>query len=99
MLTEGQLLRLQRPVIGGDARFCVSAGGLDPIVSAACVAFGFVFVNPFEDGIGASTDGYCTTSSLGAGSTRRASTFRSPRYFLNGSRPIVQRPNISPDRR
>ncbi len=28
------------------------AGGLDPIVSAACVAFGFVFIHPFEDGNG-----------------------------------------------
>ncbi len=28
------------------------AGGLDPIVSAACLAFGFVFVHPFEDGNG-----------------------------------------------
>jgi Fic/DOC family len=27
-------------------------GGLDPIVSAACVAFGFVFIHPFEDGNG-----------------------------------------------
>ncbi len=27
-------------------------GGLDPIVSAACLAFGFVFVHPFEDGNG-----------------------------------------------
>jgi hypothetical protein len=28
------------------------AGGLDPIVSAACLAFGFVFIHPFEDGNG-----------------------------------------------
>ena len=28
------------------------AGGLDPVVSAACVAFGFVFIHPFEDGNG-----------------------------------------------
>jgi len=28
------------------------AGGLDPIVSAACVAFGFVFIHPFEEGNG-----------------------------------------------
>lgn len=98
VLTEDQLLRLQRLVIGGDTRFVrlgrrveggfvggrdrdtnaplpdhISArpddlaaligglidfgdrsetGGLDPIVSAACVAFGFVFIHPFEDGNG-----------------------------------------------
>ena len=97
-LTEDQMLRLQRLVIGRDTRFqhlgwrdqggfvgsrdrdtnaplpdhvsarpgdlaaLISgliefadrseAGGLDPIVSAACVAFGFVFVHPFEDGNG-----------------------------------------------
>jgi hypothetical protein len=28
------------------------AGALDPIVAAACLAFGFVFVHPFEDGNG-----------------------------------------------
>ncbi|MEA2729074.1 MAG: hypothetical protein QOF70_3549 [Acetobacteraceae bacterium] len=28
------------------------AGGLDPIVAAACLAFGFVFMHPFEDGNG-----------------------------------------------
>ncbi|KAA5608674.1 Fic family protein [Rhodovastum atsumiense] len=28
------------------------AGVLDPIVSAACLAFGFVFIHPFEDGNG-----------------------------------------------
>jgi hypothetical protein len=27
-------------------------GGLDPIVAAACLAFGFVFIHPFEDGNG-----------------------------------------------
>lgn len=27
-------------------------GGLDPVVAAACVAFGFVFIHPFEDGNG-----------------------------------------------
>jgi Fic family protein len=28
------------------------AGGLDPIVSAAGLAFGFVFIHPLEDGNG-----------------------------------------------
>jgi hypothetical protein len=28
------------------------AGGLDPIAAAACLAFGFVFIHPFEDGNG-----------------------------------------------
>lgn len=97
-LTEDQLLRLQRLVIGRDTRFLhlgwrvqggfvgsrdrdtnaplpdhisakhedlpalidgliafaarSEAGGLDPIVAAACVAFGFVFIHPFEDGNG-----------------------------------------------
>jgi len=27
-------------------------GGLDPVVSAACLAFGFVYLHPFEDGNG-----------------------------------------------
>jgi hypothetical protein len=98
VLSEDELLRLQRLVIGSDTRFLrlgwrvqggfvgprdrdtnaplpdhvsarpedlaalihgliefaerTEAGGLDPIVSAACVAFGFVFIHPFEDGNG-----------------------------------------------
>jgi Fic family protein len=28
------------------------AGGLDPIVTAASLAFGFVYIHPFEDGNG-----------------------------------------------
>ncbi|GMQ81731.1 MAG: Fic family protein [Rhodothermia bacterium] len=28
------------------------AGGIDPVVTAACTAFGFVFMHPFEDGNG-----------------------------------------------
>jgi hypothetical protein len=41
-------------LIGGMLAFAErsEAGGLDPIVSAACVAFGFVFIHPFEDGNG-----------------------------------------------
>jgi hypothetical protein len=97
-LSEDELLRLQRLMIGPDTRFIglgwrvqggfvggrdrdtnaplpdhisarpddlaglihglidfaerSEAGGLDPIVSAACLAFGFVFIHPFEDGNG-----------------------------------------------
>ena len=97
-LSEEELLRLQRLVIGRDTRFLrlgwriqggyvgtrdretnaplpdhvsarpedlaaliagliafarrSEAGTLDPIVSAACLAFGFVFIHPFEDGNG-----------------------------------------------
>ncbi len=97
-LSEDELLRLQRLVIGPDTRFIrlgwrvqggfvggrdrdtnaplpdhisarpddlaglirglldfaerSEAGGLDPIVAAACLAFGFVFIHPFEDGNG-----------------------------------------------
>lgn len=28
------------------------AGGIDPVIAAACLAFGFVYIHPFEDGNG-----------------------------------------------
>jgi len=43
-----------RSLIDGLMEFAERSetGGLDPIVSAACLAFGFVFIHPFEDGNG-----------------------------------------------
>jgi hypothetical protein len=40
-------------LVGGLVAFTrARSGGLDPVIAAACAAFGFVYVHPFEDGNG-----------------------------------------------
>ena len=46
------LAGLIKGVIAYAARAEAGNGGIDPIVAAAVVAFGFVFIHPFEDGNG-----------------------------------------------
>lgn len=46
----GDLAELVRGLIEFERR--ATEGGLDPVVAAAIVAFGFVYIHPFEDGNG-----------------------------------------------
>jgi hypothetical protein len=46
------LEQLMRGLIGYAERAEKSDSGLDPVVAAAALAFGFVFIHPFEDGNG-----------------------------------------------
>ncbi|HEY8518466.1 MAG TPA: Fic family protein [Gammaproteobacteria bacterium] len=40
------------PLLAGMQEFEKRSAGLDPVVAAACLAFGFVYTHPFEDGNG-----------------------------------------------
>ena len=76
-------------LVGGIIDYAERAidGGVDAVVAAAVIAFGFVYVHPFADGTAGSTGGSSTTSWRRPASTHPASSSRSAPRSSVGSTP------------
>jgi Fic family protein len=70
-------------------------GGLDPIVSAACLAFGFVFIHPFEDGNGRTHRWLLHHVLARRGFTPAGVNFPVRPFSWNELRPTARRLNIT----